>query len=35
MLYFQGWKLALILGVCLLGFVFALPNAFAPTTLDH
>jgi preprotein translocase subunit SecD len=35
MLYFQGWKLALILGVCLLGFVFALPNAFAPATLDH
>jgi len=35
MLYFQGWKLTLILGVCLLGFLFALPNAFAPETLDH
>ncbi|HEY1504682.1 MAG TPA: protein translocase subunit SecD [Stellaceae bacterium] len=35
MLYFQAWKLTLILGVCLLGFIFALPNAFAPTTLDH
>jgi preprotein translocase subunit SecD len=35
MLYFQGWKLVLILGVCLLGFVFALPNAFAPATLVH
>src|SRR5579863_1474182 len=33
MLYFQGWKLALILGVCLLGFVFALPNAFGPATI--
>ena len=33
MLYFQGWKLALIIGVCLLGFLFALPNAFAPATL--
>ena len=33
MLYFQGWKLALILGVCLLGLIFALPNAFAPTTI--
>ncbi len=33
MLYFQGWKLALILGVCLLGLVIALPNAFAPTTI--
>ena len=35
MLYFQGWKLALIIGVCLLGFLFALPNAFAPATLEH
>ena len=30
MLYFQTWKLVLILGVCLLGVIFALPNAFAP-----
>ncbi|HEV8014969.1 MAG TPA: protein translocase subunit SecD [Stellaceae bacterium] len=35
MLYFQGWKLTLILGVCLLGFIFALPNAFAPATIAH
>src|ERR1700721_524616 len=35
MLYFQGWKLTLIIGVCLLGFLFALPNAFAPATLAH
>jgi len=35
MLYFQGWKLALVLGVCLLGFIFALPNAFAPETIAH
>jgi protein-export membrane protein SecD len=35
MLYFQGWKLALIIGVCLLGFIFALPNAFAPATLEQ
>ena len=33
MLYFQGWKLALIIGVCLLGLIFALPNAFAPATI--
>jgi preprotein translocase subunit SecD len=33
MLYFQTWKLVLILGVCLLGVIFALPNAFAPETL--
>jgi preprotein translocase subunit SecD len=35
MLYFQTWKLVLILGVCLLGVIFALPNAFAPETLAH
>src|SRR5215469_7627050 len=33
MLYFQTWKLVLILGICLLGVVFALPNAFAPETV--
>jgi preprotein translocase subunit SecD len=33
MLYFQGWKLALIIGVCFLGLLFALPNAFSPTTI--
>jgi protein-export membrane protein SecD len=35
MLYFQGWKLTLILGVCFLGFLFALPNAFSPATVEH
>jgi len=35
MLYFQGWKLTLIIGVCLLGFLFALPNAFSPATVAH
>ncbi|HKT20168.1 MAG TPA: protein translocase subunit SecD [Stellaceae bacterium] len=34
MLYFQTWKLVLILGVCLLGVIFALPNAFAPQTVE-
>jgi protein-export membrane protein SecD len=34
MLYFQTWKLVLILGVCLLGVVFAIPNAFAPETVE-
>ncbi len=33
MLYFEKWKLILILGVCALGVIFALPNAFAPETL--
>jgi protein-export membrane protein SecD len=33
MLYFQTWKLVLILGVCLLGVLFALPNAFSPQTV--
>jgi preprotein translocase subunit SecD len=33
MLYFQTWKLVLILGVCLLGVVFAIPNAFSPETV--
>ena len=35
MLYFQTWKLVLILGACLFGVIFALPNAFAPETLAH
>jgi len=34
MLYFQTWKLVLILGVCLLGVIFALPNAFSPQTVE-
>jgi protein-export membrane protein SecD len=35
MLYFQTWKLVLILGVCLLGVIFALPNAFSPDTVAN
>jgi len=35
MLYFQTWKLILILGVCLLGVVFSLPNAFSPETVAN
>ena len=34
MLYFPGWKILLILGVCALGVIFALPNLFSPQTLD-
>jgi preprotein translocase subunit SecD len=34
MLYFSGWKVLLILGVCALGVIFALPNAFSPQVLD-
>jgi preprotein translocase subunit SecD len=33
MLYFQRWLLTLIFGVCAMGVIFALPNAFAPTTV--
>ncbi len=33
MLYFQTWKVALILAVCALGVVFTLPNAFSPQTV--
>src|SRR5215469_10305117 len=33
MLYFQTWKLVVILGACLLGVIFALPNAFAPESV--
>ena len=33
MLYFQPWKLLLILGTCFLGLVYSLPNLFSPTTL--
>src|SRR5512136_60436 len=35
MLYFQTWKLILILGACLLGVVFSLPNAFSPETVAN
>ena len=33
MLYFQRWLLTIIFAVCAGGFVFALPNAFAPETI--
>jgi protein-export membrane protein SecD len=33
MLHFPTWKIALILGVCALGVVFSLPNAFAPSVV--
>ena len=33
MLYFQTWKVVLILGICALGVIFSLPNAFAPETV--
>lgn len=35
MLYFQTWKLMLILAVCAFGVIFALPNAFSPETVAH
>src|SRR5487761_1700104 len=34
MLYFQTWKIALILAVCALGVIFTLPNAFSPQTVE-
>ena len=34
MLYFTKWKVALILGLCLLGVLFALPNVTAQRVLD-
>ena len=33
MLYFQTWKVALILAVCALGVIFTLPNAFSTKTV--
>src|SRR5487761_1627519 len=33
MLYFQRWKILLILAVCALGLIFTLPNAFTPQTV--
>ena len=33
MLYFQPWKLVLILGTCFLGLVYSLPNLFSAATL--
>ncbi|HKR20123.1 MAG TPA: protein translocase subunit SecD [Stellaceae bacterium] len=34
MLYFQTWKVALILAVCALGVIFTLPNAFTTQTVE-
>src|SRR5579863_9276305 len=34
MLYFQPWKVAVILVVCFLGVVFTLPNLFPAATLE-
>ncbi|MDQ7080596.1 MAG: protein translocase subunit SecD [Paracoccaceae bacterium] len=35
MLQFSTWKKTLILGICLLGFVFAIPNAFYSRVEKH
>jgi preprotein translocase subunit SecD len=32
---YSPWKVAAILGVCALGFLFALPNLFSRETLDR
>ena len=34
MLYFTKWKIALVLGVCAVGLLFALPNVFPQRVLD-
>src|ERR1039458_1099007 len=34
MLYFQTWKVILILAVCALGVIFSAPNLFQATTVD-
>ncbi|MEW5703280.1 MAG: protein translocase subunit SecD [Pseudomonadota bacterium] len=34
MIYFAKWKIALILGICFLGFVFASPNVIREGALD-
>src|SRR5579885_1157131 len=34
MLYFQTWKVALILAVCALGVILSIPNLFAPATVE-
>ena len=35
MLYFQTWKVTLILVVCALGVIFTIPNLFSPARVDH
>lgn len=34
MLHFERWKIFSILGICLLGMLFAMPNFFAKTTVE-
>ncbi len=34
MLYFQTWKVTLILAVCALGVIFTLPNLFSPAAVE-
>ena len=34
MLYFQTWKVLLILAICALGVIFSLPNLFSAQTVD-
>jgi len=34
MIYFAKWKVALILGICFFGFVFAMPNLFREDVLE-
>ena len=35
MLYFETWKVALILAVCALGVLFSIPNFFPPATVER
>src|SRR5918992_660426 len=35
MLRFQSWKVALILGVCLLGLIYSLPNLFPRSQMER
>lgn len=35
MLYFQTWKTVLVLGICILGIVFAMPNVLSQQTRDQ
>ena len=35
MLYFTKWKIALVLGICVLGMLFALPNLLSQKVLDR
>ena len=35
MLYFQTWKVTLILAVCALGVLFSIPNLFSAATLER